>query len=125
VVYIKGWDPKQKYGSVQRIVNQMHSGVPVLVEAVGIFESLVRQYHYSCAFVDPRTRRRAHGSTNNAYYPNLTHLLARVRDDYGLRQTCRQEGLQIARHYTPSVIGKATLRAAGYTGEIEDRCEWD
>jgi len=121
VVYVKGGRFKWRFGSVQRIVNQMHSGVPVLVQALGIFETFVRKHQYACGFTVASTTSND-SDTKPAAYPNLTQLLARLRDDFGLRKKCQQQGLEISSHYSQSIIGRATLRAAGYQGEFHHRC---
>jgi len=125
VVYMKGaWD-KQLYGSVQRITNQMHSGVPVLVEAVGVFETFIRENRYSCGFAPATAAANGTNTTTpqqHSSYPSLTQLLGQLRDDYELRRKCQQQGLAISSRYSQSKIGQATLRAAGYKGEYRLTC---
>jgi hypothetical protein len=50
VAFAKSGD-KLKYGNVQRIVSQMRSGVPILVEDRGdAFHEFITSYSYSCTF---------------------------------------------------------------------------
>jgi len=126
VVFMKGGANKRLFGSVQRIVNQMRSGVPVLVEARGIFETFVWEQDYPCYFYnneDLAARRRNVNSTNtmNDHQQqqswSFVEAMERLRDDHDLRKTCRQKGLEITQEFTPRKIGTAMLKAVGYDTE--------
>jgi hypothetical protein len=80
VVYAKtGW--KLNVNSLQRPVNQMRSGVPVMLQCYGNQAELCTKTDYSCGF------------TNHSTFLDLAH---RMREP-SLRQTCQEEGIIITR----------------------------
>lgn len=108
IVTPKKWFTKLRFGSIQRITSQMRSGVPVLVEVDGLaFETFVDEYNYTCAF-----------SESNNKYPSLDESLLRLKDA-SYRKDCQQRGLEIARDFSPSQMGKRLLNVLGYTGDIQ------
>ncbi|KAG7339672.1 hypothetical protein IV203_025284 [Nitzschia inconspicua] len=100
---------KLLYGNVQRIVSQMRSGVPVLVEVWGpVLQEFVDKYNYTCTF------QREH--------PDLLYMTfqeaVEMMKDPKIRTQCQMEGLEIAKDFSPNQIGKKFLRAVGYDGKF-------
>jgi len=76
VIYAKSGE-KLKYGNVQRIVSQMRSGVPVLLENRGeAFHEFITTYNYSCTF----------HSNDRAFQDAIERMKSPK-----LRQTCRDQ----------------------------------
>ncbi|KAL7473121.1 hypothetical protein ACHAXS_013516 [Conticribra weissflogii] len=99
---------KLRYGSIQRIVSVMKSGVPVLVEVQGpAFEKFVDGYDYSCVY-----------SKEGDKYPSLKEALGNLTD-VAARKKCQDEGLRIAEDFDPDVVVKLLLNTLGYDGEFE------
>jgi len=97
VVYPKGGF-KLKANSLQRIVSQMRSGVPVLVQCLGeAHNDFCQTSQYSCTFRSVE---------------ELSALLDRLRD-VSLRRKCQSEGLAIAQEYSPRKIVPIYLQALG------------
>jgi hypothetical protein len=101
---------KLLYGNVQRIVSQMRSGVPVLVEVLGpVLQEFVDRYNYTCAF--------------QRYHLDLPYLsfgeAVEMMKDPDVRRRCQSHGLSIAKDFSPNTIGKKFLRAVGYNGKFE------
>ncbi|CAJ1937035.1 unnamed protein product [Cylindrotheca closterium] len=109
--------PKLKYGNVQRAVSQMRSGVPVLLEVYEeVVEDFMEKYNYTCAFVD-----REHWDENNdpnkeKYWSFDQAVKAMISP--ALRRQCQEEGLRIAKDFSPSQIARKQLRALGYNGDF-------
>jgi len=128
VVFMKGNPLKRKYTSVQRVVNQMHSGVPVLVEARGVFGTFVKEHEYPCHFYsDSDLAQLAAADAANATASaaptkprwTLEQALVEMKTNYELRQTCQRRGIEISNQFSPSMIGQAMLQALGYDTKQE------
>lgn len=110
VVLAKNNAKKLRYGNVQRIVSQMRSGVPVLVEVRGpVLQYFVNKYDYKCAF--------------QRVYPesdiwDFEEAVEQMKNPEVLRD-CQRHGLDIVKDYSPASVGRKFLRAVGYEGEIE------
>jgi hypothetical protein len=101
---------KLHFGNVQRIVSQMRSGVPVLVEVWGpVLQNFVEKYNYPCAF------QREHPQLP---YLGFREAMEKMKDP-AARRECQHQGLEIAKDYSPTVIGKKFLRAVGYAGDFQ------
>lgn len=110
VAVAKNNTDKLKYGNVQRIVSQMRSGVPVLVDVWGpVLEEFVDKYNYTCTF------RRDH---LQLHYPTFLEAVEAMKNPE-LRRACQLQGLEIAKDYSPNTIGKKFLRSVGYNGEFQ------
>ncbi|KAL7471126.1 hypothetical protein ACHAXS_011418 [Conticribra weissflogii] len=102
---------KLMYGSIQRIVSVMRSGVPVLVEVRGpAFEMFVDGYGYSCVYAETSYGIKKYGTLEDA--------LEKMHDA-SMRKQCQEEGLKIAEDFSPSVMAKQLLVTLGYEGEFE------
>jgi hypothetical protein len=129
-------DPlKLKYGNIQRIVSQMRSGVPVLVEVKGaVLSDFVNQYpDYPCIFqrhedvADASSGAMLHSAlseddtspaSSSFEYPTFEQAIIKMKDPY-VRKLCQQMGLEIAKDYSPNIIGKKFLKVLGYQGEFQ------
>lgn len=102
--------PKLKYGSMQRALSQMRSGVPVLLEVHGpVRHAFVEKYGYSCVFTsDPNFEDE---------FPTFEQAVEQMRSPQK-RQKCQQEGLTISHQYSPATIVEQELRLLGYTGNF-------
>ncbi|KAG7359026.1 hypothetical protein IV203_015615 [Nitzschia inconspicua] len=101
---------KLRYGNVQRIVSQMRSGVPVLVEVRGpVLKYFVEKYNYKCAF------QRVYPDSDIWDFEEAVEQLKNPK----LLRECQRHGLEIATEFSPNRIGRKFLRAVGYEGEIE------
>jgi len=94
--------PKRNFklvaNSMQRVVSQMRSGVPVLVQCFGAaHEDFCESTGYTCTFRGKE---------------DLSVLLDRLRD-VSLRRQCQSEGLAIASDYSPQKIVPIFLQALG------------
>jgi hypothetical protein len=97
VTYAKN-GPKLEFGNVQRIVSQMRSGVPVLIEDRGYaHSSFVQQYSYPCKFQDDKS---------------LNKMLEKMKSPL-LRQECQRLGMEICKDYSPRTIVREYLRVLG------------
>jgi hypothetical protein len=97
VAYAKNM-PKLKFGNVQRIVSQMRSGVPVLVEDRGYAHSeFIRKYSYPCKFTDDQS---------------FQEMLERMKSPL-VRQECQRLGIEICKDYSPHTIIREFLRVLG------------
>mmetsp|Transcript_10277 Transcript_10277/g.24642 ORF Transcript_10277/g.24642 Transcript_10277/m.24642 type:complete len:395 (+) Transcript_10277:63-1247(+) len=101
------------YGNVQRAVSQMRSGVPVLLEIAGpVLEDFMDIYNYTCVFSNGR------GDNIRRNYWTFDEATAAMRSMV-LRETCRDEGLRIAKYYSPKNIVRRELRILGYRGSYQ------
>jgi hypothetical protein len=97
VAYAKN-GPKLDFGNVQRIVSQMRSGVPVLVEDRGYAHSeFIRKYSYPCKFTDNQS---------------FQEILERMKSPL-LRQECQRLGIEISKDFSPRTIVREFLRVLG------------
>jgi hypothetical protein len=102
---------KLQYGNVQRIVSQMRSGVPVLVEVWGpVLKEFVDRYNYTCAF------QRFHVDPSS--YLSFEEAVEMMKDP-GVRRECQSHGLSIAKDFSPNTVGKKLLKAVGFKGKFE------
>ena len=109
------FQPKLRYGNVQRAVSQFRSGVPVLLEIYGeVLEEFMEQYNYTCAFL--RTNTPLPKNTKRQYWSFEEATEAMKSPE--LRQKCQEEGFQITKDFSPSEIAKKYLRALGYQGSF-------
>jgi hypothetical protein len=109
---------KLRYGNVQRIVSQMRSGVPVLVEVRGaVLDHFMDKYKYKCAFQRVDTYKEYRNESQSPYM-TFEEAVEKMKDSE-LRKECQQHGLKIAREYSPNVIGKKFLKAVGYNGDFQ------
>jgi len=114
VALAKNNEKKLKYGNVQRIVSQMRSGVPVMVEVRGeVFEDFMAQYNYPCAFQRPE-----YADLSSVKYWTFEEAVEEMKNPE-LRRKCQRLGLEIAKDFSPSAIGQKYLRAVGYNGDFE------
>jgi hypothetical protein len=89
---------KLKFGNVQRIVSQMRSGVPVLVEDRGnIHSEFIHNYSYPCTFTDGQS---------------FQEMLERMKSPLA-RQECQRMGIEICKDYSPHTIVREFLRVLG------------
>jgi hypothetical protein len=89
---------KLTYNNVQRVVSQMRSGVPVLVDCSGrSHQDFCEHYEYPCSFTDQAS---------------FTNLLERMKS-VELRKRCQQQGIEITKDYTPRTIVETFLKALG------------
>jgi hypothetical protein len=97
VAYAKN-GPKLDFGNVQRIVSQMRSGVPVLIEDRGYAHSeFIRKYSYPCKFTDDQS---------------FQEMLERMKSPL-VRQECQRLGIEICKDYSPRAIVGEFLRVLG------------
>mmetsp|Transcript_7091 Transcript_7091/g.15304 ORF Transcript_7091/g.15304 Transcript_7091/m.15304 type:complete len:451 (-) Transcript_7091:7-1359(-) len=102
---------KLTYGSIQRIVSVMKSGVPVLVEVRGpAFEMFVDRYGYSCVYAENPIGIKKYGTLEDAL---------KKMHDANARKQCQEEGLKIAEDFSPSVMAKRLLVTLGYKGDFK------
>lgn len=80
IVYAKKEGLKYAYNSLHRMTNALRSGVPTMIERVGI-QKVVVNASYPCAFRNPR---------------ELRERVSRLRWDLRLRWRCHEAGLDIA-----------------------------
>jgi hypothetical protein len=110
VALAKNNPAKLRYGNIQRIVSQMRSGVPVLVEIRGpVLQYFINTYNYKCVF--------------QRVYPesgiwDFEEAVAHMKLP-NVRRECQRHGLEIAKDYSPNRVGRKFLRAVGYEGEID------
>lgn len=111
VVFSKRKDKqKLQYGSFQRVLNQMRSGVPVLVEKYGyVHSSLIDHFNYTCSFTMEEQ--------NTSTWSLREALLNLKQNDY-IWKSCRKEGLMISQKFSPSWYGRTMLRSMGYQGHF-------
>lgn len=114
--------PKLKYGNVQRAVSQMRSGVPVLMEVhEEVVEDFMDRYNYTCAFKDTENfddeTDGANISKARRKYWSFDQAVNAMKNPQ-LRKRCQEEGLRIAKDYSPSQIARKHLRALGYAGDF-------
>jgi hypothetical protein len=124
---------KLRYGNVQRAVSQFRSGVPVLLEIAGdVLHDFMQTYQYSCVFATTNTTNNNSyfASWWNAWNPSSSSSSTDANKRYwtfdeavdamvqsaDLRKQCQQEGLRIAKDFTPSRIAQKHLRVLGYSG---------
>jgi len=109
--------PKLQYGNVQRAVSQMRSGVPVLLEVYEeVVEDFMDKYNYTCAFVDKEHWDENKDPKKGNYWSFDDAVNAMKNPE--MRRQCQQEGLRIAKDFSPSQIGKKYLRALGFRGDF-------
>jgi hypothetical protein len=97
VTYAKN-GPKLEFGNVQRIVSEMRSGVPVLIEDRGYaHSSFIQQYSYPCKFTDEKS---------------FQEMLERMKSPL-LRKECQRLGIEICKDYSPRTIVREYLRVLG------------
>jgi hypothetical protein len=97
VTYAKN-GKKLDFGNVQRIVSQMRSGVPVLVEDRGYAHSeFIRKYSYPCKFTDDQS---------------FQEILERMKSPL-VRQECQRLGIEISKDFSPRTIVREFLRVLG------------
>ncbi|KAL3924981.1 MAG: hypothetical protein SGILL_000705 [Bacillariaceae sp.] len=114
VALAKNNKEKLRYGNVQRVVSQMRSGVPVLVEVRGdVLKHFMDKFHYKCAF----TREDSDGSDRHGLW-TFEEAVENMKDPE-VRRECQRQGLEIAKAYSPNVIGKKFLKTIGYTGDFQ------
>jgi hypothetical protein len=90
--------PKLKFGNMQRIVSQMRSGVPVLVEDRGYTHiEFIHNYSYPCTFTDGQS---------------FQEMLERMKSPL-VRQECQRLGIDISKDFSPRTIIREFLRALG------------
>ena len=90
---------------VQRITSQMRSGTPVLVENQGrAFSHFLNTYNYTCVF------------GGNNVHQTFEQALQRMKDT-SYRKDCQNQGLRIAKDFSPTAIGMKTLRTMGFEGQ--------
>ena len=131
--------PKLRYGNVQRAVSQMRSGIPVLLEIGGeVLEEFMERYNYTCAFVNSTANRLMYDTmmpkSNDTTWSNVKFRKSRHYDNRKhwsfdeavtamknpkLRHQCQQEGMKIAKDFTPSRIAQKHLRALGFRGKFQ------
>jgi hypothetical protein len=117
---------KLRYGNVQRAISQFRSGVPVLLEIAGeVLEDFMQIYQYSCVFATNNNHHTlmnflnpssSSSSSTGARYWTFDEAVDAMAQTADLRKQCQQEGLRIAKDFTPSRIAQKHLRALGYSG---------
>ena len=96
VVMVRRSKRWQRRGTVQRMINAMMSGTPVMVERLGLVELYLPE-SYPCWFKDSRT---------------FDSLLEAMRNQT-VRAACVKEGMQIASKFHPRAIVAKYLEAFG------------
>jgi hypothetical protein len=124
---------KQQYGNVQRVISQMRSGVPVLLEVDGevLTDFMIKcdyQYSFVRTIIDNNNTGDAIQQQQGRRRQQQQQLWWQRRSLEGavemmkgstVRKACQQRGLQIAQDYSPNVIGKKFLTAVGYEGGFD------
>lgn len=132
VVPAKNHPMKLKYGNVQRAVSQMRSGVPVLLEVWGeVMEDFMSKYGYKCAFArhemtgkfqlyqdGTQLKKNVNTTMTRSSFWTWEQAVEEMKKAE-VRRECQQQGLEIAKDYSPTTIGKKFLRAVGYDGPFE------
>ena len=119
VLYPKANEEKLRFGNVQRVVSQMRSGTPVLVEARGpVFEDFVKLYDYKCAFQRVQTFTGVADGKDRRKFPDYRSAISMMMDP-NVRQECRDHALEITKDFSPFAISGKLLRTLGYKGNVE------
>ncbi|KAL3940169.1 MAG: hypothetical protein SGBAC_005240 [Bacillariaceae sp.] len=108
-------EEKLRYGNVQRAISQMRSGVPVLLEVYGdVLEDFMMRYNYTCAYTRPDITFKLPITRK---FWSLDEATVAMKDAT-LRKQCQQEGLTIAKDYSPARLVERELRILGYQGKF-------